>query len=292
MALSMKRMVRSIAIICAIIGGTAIGLVQSAASPALAADETDAALQDIRPDLKEVLYSLTYRIQGVDFEVSPNLLFDTEIGEIADPTGLSYKFLNLQDVALMKFEDRGADSFELLAVLKFADAMNRQAFLSVAAQYTARDGVIYVEEAVVEPFYSPRGNADVVLAPSDALPDFAVLQDMTLEELYLTMKENAVAAADTLSSNGSQPETLTVLVFDRVRTHPDTALAIVARDDPKPALAQQARINQEGWPYTLIEADFVASDSLTYEVFRVDSESRGGGTAYLGEFIVGGRLAN
>lgn len=282
MSFSAKRIMRSVAIISVVLGGASIGT-----NLALAAEPSEQVLQDIRPDLQEVLHALTYRIQGLDFDVSETLMFDEAIGEIADPTGLSYKFLNLQSVALMRFEERDDDRFEAVAVLRLEDAMGRRAFLSVATQYTARNGRIYIQEAVVEPFYSPEGEAMVLMAPSEDLPDFETLQEMSLEEAYLAMLENAQPANDFVAGSASSPQRLTVLAFDRVRSHADTAVDIVSQNSVNPATHSAAKINQGGWAYMLLEADFEISDERFYEVFRVESESRGGTTTSLGKFVVG-----
>jgi len=292
MSFSAKRIMRSVAIVSVVLGGAVSAGALVGLSPARAAEPSEQVLQDIRPDLQEVLHALTYRIQGLDFDVSETIMFDGAIGEIADPTGLSYKFLNMQSVALMRFEERGDDRFEVIAVLRFEDAMGRRAFLLVATQYTARNGRMYIHEAVVEPFYSPQGEAVILMAPSEDLPDFEVLQEMPLEEAYLVMMENALLATDLAARNSSQSQRLTVLAFDRVRSHADTAVDVVSQNATKLTTHSVVKINQGGWAYMLLDADFEISDTRPYEVFRVESESRGGTATTLGQFVVGAPSSN
>jgi|GEM_PF-4677011 len=292
MSFSVKRIMRSVAIVSFVFGGAVSAGAIIGPNAAFAAEPSEQVLQDIRPDLQEVLHALTYRIQGLDFDVSETIMFDEAIGEIADPTGLSYKFLNLQSVALMRFEERGDDRFEAIAVLRFEDAMGRRAFLSVAAQYMARNGRIYIQEAVVEPFYSPQGDAIVLMALSEDLPDFEALQEMPLEEAYLAMMENALLASDLAARNSLSPQRLTVFIFDRVRSHADTAVDVVSQSATKPTTHSVVKINQDGWAYMLLEADFEISDTRLYEIFRVESESHGGNATMLGQFVVGTPSSN
>lgn len=282
MASSLKWIARTIAI--AIVATSAWGAALTGATAA--ADTTEHALQNIRPDLREVLYAITYRIQGVTFEVSPTLLFNEDIGEIADPTGLSYKFLNLQDIALMKFEERRDNSFAATAVLKFEDAMGKRAFLSVAAQYTARNGVIYVEEAVVEPFYSPLSDAVVLLARSKDLPNFSLRQDMSLEEVYLQMLQSGIDLDEAFLSR-SEPERLTLLILDQVRQREGTSLDILHRGGARPDVKALSRHNQGGWAYILLEADFPPNEATEFELFRLSGNSDGPEPVSLGQQSLG-----
>lgn len=289
MTSSLKRITRSLmwlaqSITIAILATSALGITLTGATAA--ADTPGHALQSIRPDLKEIIYAITYRIQGVTFEVSPTLLFNQDIGEIADPTGLSYKFLNLQDIALMKFEERHHDSFAATMVLKFEDAMGKRAFLSVAAQYTAKNGVIYVEEAVVEPFYSPLGDAVILLARSKDLPDFSLLQDMSLEAVYLQMLQNGVDL-DEASSSRSEPERLTLLILDQVRQREGTSLDILHRGGARPDVKALSRHNQGGWAYILVEADFPPNERTEFELFRLNGDSAGPEPVSLGQLSLG-----
>jgi hypothetical protein len=289
MTSSLKRITRSVkwltqSIAIAIVATSAWGITLTGATAA--ADTTRHTLQSIRPDLKEVIYAITYRIQGVTFEVSPTLLFNEDIGEIADPTGLSYKFLNLQDIALMKFEERRHDSFAATVVLKFEDPMGRRAFLSVAAQYTAKNGVIYVEEVVVEPFYSPLGDAVVLRARSKDLPNFSLLQDMSLEEAYLQMLQNGINLDDAFLSR-SEPERLTLLVLDQVRQREGTSLDVLHRGGVRPDVKALSRHNQGGWAYILLEGDFPPNEATEFELFRLSGDSDGPEPVSLGHLSLG-----
>jgi hypothetical protein len=282
MPVSVKRIARSIAIV-----GLVVGSAVFTSLPVAAEEQAEIVLQDIRPDLQEVLHALTYRIQGLDFDVSETLMFDESVGPIADQTGLSYKFLNLQSTSLMKFEERADDSFSLIAMLRFEDAMGKRAFLSVAAQYTARNGAIYVEEAVVEPFLAAPGDAIVLMALSENVPDMDTLQGMSLEEVYLAILENVLSESDIEAVRTSPDQRLTLLVMDQVRTYSDTAIDVVPQSDVKPEIHAVAKINQDGWAYLLLDADFEISPAHSYNIFRIEAEQRGGEAKPLGQFTVG-----
>jgi len=255
--------------------------------PALGAEETPVVLQDIRPDIRDLLYALAYRIQGLEFETAGSVAFDSGIGPVLDPTGLSYKYLNLQSVALLSLEDKGNDSYALVAVLKFADVMSKRAYLTVGAHYTARNGAVFVEHVIVEPFYSGENDVQILMAPSSALPDFAEFQALPLEEVYMAMLEHGSSPENLFDDDDQETQRVTVLVLDRIRAQDKVLLDLSINDGATPVLHSLAQLNRNGWAYLIVDADFSTSDSTVYGILQVENGEPTADPKYLGQFGVG-----
>lgn len=234
------------------------------------AEETEASLATVRTDVSEVLQALAYRALGMELDAIGQVGFHEQVGSLADPTELSYDVFYLQKIALTRFEEKESDQFELRGLMKYSDAMGRNTYLGIGADYVARNGAIFVQNAVTEPVYPPHGDLDVMIARSSDLNSFDELKGMELEAAYLQMLQNGIDLDDApLSRSG--PERLTLLILDRVRQREGTGLDILHRGGARPDVKALSRHNQDGWAYIIMEAYFPENEAIDFELFRVSA---------------------
>jgi len=251
------------------------------------AEEPEATLATVRPDVSEVLQALAYRAMGMEVDVIGSVGFSEEIGSLADPTGLAYDYLYLQKIALTRFDEPGADQAEIVGLMHFADAMGRSAYLGIGAHYTARNGVIFVQTAATEPVYLPHGDTEVLISRSRDLSGFDQIKGKDLEAVYLEMLQNGVDLDDVPLSR-TEPERLTLLIVDKVRQRESTVLDILYRQGARPDVKALSRHNQDGWAYILLEADFPPNEGSEFELFRLSGIADGPEPISLGHLFLGG----
>jgi hypothetical protein len=238
------------------------------------AEEREASLATVRTDVSEVLQALAYRALGMELDAIGQVGFHEQIGSLADPTGLSYDAFYLQKIALTRFEEKGADEFELRGMMKYSDAMGRNTYLGIGADYVARNGAVFVQNAATEPVYPPHGDLEVMISRSGDLSSFEELKGLELEEAYLQMLQNGIDLDDApLSRSG--PERLTLLILDNVRQREGTGLDILYRGGARPDVKSLSRHNQDGWAYILLEADFPPNEGSEFELFRLSGMADG-----------------
>lgn len=250
------------------------------------AEETEVPLAAVRPAVSEVLQALAYRALGMELDVIGSVGFHEQIGSLADPTGLSYDAFYLQKIALTRFEEKGAGKFELRGLMKYSDAMGRNTYLGIGADYVARNGAVFVQNAATEPVYPPHGDLEVMISRSADLSSFDELKGMELESAYLQMLQNGIDLDDApLSRSG--PERLTLLILDKVRQREGTGLDILYRGGARPDVKALSRHNQDGWAYILLEADFPPNEGTEFELFRLSGNFDGPEPISLGQLSLG-----
>lgn len=261
---------RTIGLLCA----TMFAVATLVSPQAAKAEETETSLATVRTDVSEVLQALAYRALGMELDAIGKVGFHEQVGSLADPTGLSYDLFYLQKIALMRFEEKESDQFELRGLMKYADAMGRHTYLGIGADYVARNGAIFVQNAATEPVYPPHGDLEVMISRSGDLNSFDLLKGMDLEAVYLEVLQNGIDLEEAPLSR-TEPERLTLLVLDKVRQRNGTSLDILHRSGARPDVKALSRHNQDGWAYILLEAEFSPNEVSEFELFRLSGTAEG-----------------
>lgn len=244
-------------------------------------------MSGLRLDLSAVLQGIYYRLTGSDSQSLGPVRFAAEVGILSDGTGILFENFALNRVSVRM--DQAASNEPLHrrveAVLMLVDALGRQAFVAVAADYLIGDEHLLVRQAVVIPHHPHISDIRFLVVPSGRLPSLRSLKRFPLDELFRIASENALDRDELARLQADETGRYKLLAFNMVRGRAEDRLMIFVSEKEaagRAAGSDRISLNDSGWTAAVVDGSFQLNSMPAY-TFHVGMQ-RSGTVTSVGRF--------